>query len=601
MRKTLKKVFALTLALVLAFAMSVPAFAATSGTTYTITIAPGDYTDTTVANRYKAYEIFTGDLTDTPASGDKLTPDEENQLSNIKWGADVDVAKLVDALVTDTDNAFNDAFKDIKSITDADLQAATVAKILDNNKAVEGFAKAFAIVAQKNLKPACTLDDAATDATKSHPVSSSYNGTSKNFEIGLGKSGYYLVVDEYSGSKKGDIISEHILQVVRSREIDVKSDTPTVEKDILTRGGKGEYEIGETIKFQLVGTLAENFNNFVNAYQYKFVDTMSKGLTFAGEGTVTVEVWSVDDGELDAKVDSITLRKGTDYTVNVTNDTDETVLTVAFSNLKNITGLKAEYVIVVTYDAYINGDAVIGTPEINTVHVEFSNDPYKEESTTKTPDDEVEVQTFELDIVKKDAVSSNALAGVKFNLYKEVQAGAPDTTTQKLYGKFTGGTDGKYTLNTENAWTATKTDDTTLTTATGGILNIKGLAPGTYYLEEVETPAGYNALPGAIKIEITATYYAATDKEVTEKTKAEGELKSVTATYTIDGKTSALAKAGTANGTLGLLSLEILNIPISTLPGTGGIGNYIFYIGGGLLIAAAIVILIASKKRTAKN
>lgn len=605
MRKsTLKKAFAFMLAFVLVFAMSVPAFAATKGdgnNDYTITITPGDYTDVSKTDRYKAYEVFTGDLTADPQEG-TLTEDEKNQLSNIKWGADVNVTTLVTAL-TKEGNAFSNKFAAITTISDKDLQAATVAKILDDNKNTEGFAKAFAIAVKASLKTVCTEDDAATDTTKSHPVSSTYDG--EKFSISLDKSGYYLVVDEPSNTPavgKGDIISEHILQVVRDRELKVKSATPTVDKDIVT--GNGGYEIGQTIKFQLVGTLAENYKNFTGDYQYKFIDTMSKGLTLK-QDSITVEVWSVkeEDSKLDKKVESITLTKGTtaengNYTVNTTEN-NGTTITIAFDNLKEITDLLASYVIVVTYEAYIDSDTVIGTPETNAVKLEFSNDPYTNSSTTETPEYKVAVETLELDVVKKDAVSKNPLTGVKFKLYKEVKVEGQGTgTTKKQYGVFDNNA-GTYTLKETANWNDSGTE---LVTVDGGVLKIKGLGEGTYYLEEVETPSGYNALPGAIEIKIECTYYTATDTEVTGNNKIEGELKTVNATFKINGETSTLVYQGTdASNTLGIIPIEILNVPISSLPGTGGIGNYIFYIGGGLLIVAAVAILLVSKKKASKE
>ncbi|MCH5317780.1 MAG: isopeptide-forming domain-containing fimbrial protein [Eubacterium sp.] len=618
MKKTaLKKVFALLLVLVLAFAMSVPAFAATGGNKYTITIVPGTYTDTSdaAADRYKAYEIFTGNLTPDPAEGE-LTEAQKNQLSNIAWGADVDVDAFVAALAADEDGAFKGKFDGVDEIADAALQAAAVAKILDENGDDKDFVKAFAILAQDNIK-----------ATGAVPVSSTYDKDEKSptygrFKIGLDKSGYYLIADEYNGTKTGDIVSEHILEIIRSKEdIVLKSDVPIVNKTNAT--GNGGYEIGETITFQLVGTLAENFRNFTHAYQYKFVDTMSDGLTYAGG--LTAEVWSVNaDGSLEAKVDTVTLTKDEtpdddsddgNYTVAVENsdyDNDETTtetrITIAFDDLKEITNLDPAHVIVIKYNAYINSDAVIGEPEINSVKLVFSNNPYIENKTTETPEKKVAVEAFEFDILKKDSVSNTALAGVQFKLYKEVMVAeeGQEPAPQKLYGVFTDNGDGSYTLNTENNWTVTKADGTELVTyddaedLLDGILHIKGLGKGTYYLEEVEAPLGYNELPGAIEIEISATYYTANDPEVLAGTKVEGELKTADATFSIDGEETALVVKN-AITKVGIIPIDVLNVPTSALPRTGGIGNYIFYIGGVLLIAAAVTIFLVSKKKASKK
>ena len=614
-KSTFKKVFAIILALVLTFAMSVPAFASTAGDgedDYTITITPGAYTDVKKTDRYKAYEVFTGDLTPDPEEG-TLTEEEMNQLRNIKWGDDVDVDKLVEALTADG-NPFGDAFDGVDDIEDADLQASTVARLLDTNSATEGFAKAFAIAVQKSLK----LATAEAEENKAHPVSSTYDSDEESptygkFNISLDKSGYYLIVDNPNNDPavaKGDIISEHLLQVVRDRQLNVKSSTPTSKKEIAS--GYGGYEIGKLITFRLTGTLAENFNNYTNAYQYKFVDTMSKGLTYVGDDKVTVEVWSVKKGtgELDKKVENITLTKsktGTEGNYTIATQTltepDRTKLTIAFDNLKEIENLKAEYVIVVTYKAYINYDAVIGTAKINEAHLEFSNDPYNGGSTTEAPDNRVAVETLELDLIKKDAVTGDALAGVKFNLYY-VDPGEDATETDDdtiYYGNFTSNNAGTYTLLKENGWTTTKGDAAELVTVEDGILNIKGLGTGTYYLVEAETPSGYNALPGPIEINISATYYVATDDKVIAGTKVEGEIKTVSATFKIDGETSALvfeAEDRETEPTLGVIPIDILNVPISSLPRTGGIGNYIFYIGGGLLVAAAVVFFIVSKKKS---
>lgn len=638
-KSTFKKVFALMLALVLTFAMSVPAFAATEGDgddDFTITITPNDYTDTNIKNRYKAYEIFTGRLTE-PDEGDEeddLTDYEKNQLADIQWGEDIDVDAFVQALIDDEDGYFNDAFADLATDFaenfDSAECAAKVAEILANvykddarteedDLDPDDFAKKFAVVAQKNLK-----DPGAK------PVESDFE--SDEFTITVDKPGYYLIVDDPDSTpKKGDIISEHLLQVVRDRTLKLKSDTPTVEKEIAS--GNGGYEIGEPITFQLTGTLAKNFKNFLDAYYYAFIDTMSDGLTL-DKDSIEVNVYSVkEDGTLDqVKITDENLQQ---YYEILPDDEEETeadyTFAVVFEDLKEIEELEASYVIVVTYDAFINDETVIGTYETNEVYVKFSNNPNYESSgepgepedppTTETPKDEVAVQTFELDIIKKDSVNNEKLLeGVKFHLYKveTVAAEGPapaEPTTKTLYGVFDDGGDGTYTLKTEGGWTEYEDEDadgwtdeataTDLITIEGGILNLKGLGEGVYYLEEVEGLNGYNTLPGPIKITITADYYEAEDDEVKGEEAKVGEVKNIYVTVTINDEDSDLVSVDEdrdgVEDTSGLIPLDVLNVPASSLPSTGGIGNYIFYIGGGLLIAAAVAFFFISRRKSSKE
>ena len=46
---------------------------------------------------------------------------------------------------------------------------------------------------------------------------------------------------------------------------------------------------------------------------------------------------------------------------------------------------------------------------------------------------------------------------------------------------------------------------------------------------------------------------------------------------------------------------EIVNMPGSTLPETGGIGTTIFYIGGAVLVVAALVLLLLKRRTGAKD
>ena len=102
--------------------------------------------------------------------------------------------------------------------------------------------------------------------------------------------------------------------------------------------------------------------------------------------------------------------------------------------------------------------------------------------------------------------------------------------------------------------------NTVLTTDANGKIEIDGLDADTYYLREIEAPAGYNML--------------GEDKEV----------KVVGATVVEEklSYTTVVAKINNQSGT--------------ELPSTGGIGTTIFYILGGVLVVGAIILLVTRKR-----
>ena len=104
-----------------------------------------------------------------------------------------------------------------------------------------------------------------------------------------------------------------------------------------------------------------------------------------------------------------------------------------------------------------------------------------------------------------------------------------------------------------------------------GTAVIKGLAAGTYYLEETEAPAGYNKLTEMVKLEL-------------KPGAADGEVDVMVAGP--DGQPVAAEND----------TVEVLNKTGSLLPSTGGMGTTLFYVLGAVLVLGAAIALVAKRR-----
>ena len=355
--------------------------------------------------------------------------------------------------------------------------------------------------------------------------------------------GYYLVQSDLGALCSLDT-------TMPSVTIKEKNSEPTVEKKVKedSTGAFGETndaDIGQTVEFKTTITVVDG-----QPKGYVLHDTMSAGLTF---NKTTVEV------EIGERI----LTAGTDYTLVTEGLNDGCTFEVRFIDDKdgegNATGshaLKPNDVVTVTYSATVNANAVVGDKgNPNTTKLS-----YTEGSTTtnETKDSQTRTYVWEFDVLKY-TMKDNAetpLAGAKFVLYKTVDG-------KNYYVKVT---DGKVT-----GWTETKAEGTVFETPDDGSFIISGLDADTYYLEEVEAPAGYNKLAAPVKVTITATIDATTNVGTATVTYGENS----TGTVKIENKTGV------------------------ELPSTGGVGTTIFYVIGGLLMAVAVVLLVTKKKMSA--
>ena len=494
--KKAKKILGLLLAMVMMMSVAITAMA--KGETYSITI-----NNSAEGHTYEAYQIFTGDLS-TKEDGDKV-------LSNIVWCSGVSEAGQT-------------------ALGDAAAKAETLK--------TEADAKAFA----KEVAPYLT-----TAAGSASTV------TDGKYVISGLTPGYYLVKDQ-EGSLTGDndAYTEYIVRVVGNVEANPKSDIPEVEKkvkdindstddDMTDWQDSADYDIGDSVPFQLKATLADNVSSYTT-YKVVFHDTLSKGLTYNNDAKVYI------DGE-----------ETNGFTITPTsNDDGTTTLTVSCDDVKAL-GAGNSSVITVEYTATLNNSAVLGSAgNPNEVYLEYSNNPNKSEAgnneTGNTPADKVIVFTYKTIINKVDG-EDNPLTGAEFTLEK--------------YNKET------------DEWEAiavVKNDE-------GTTFTFSGLDDGDYRLTETKTPAGYNTIE-PIEFTITAEHDVLSDNP---------------ALTSLSGDATPGEITFTSSTTEGSLSADVVNKAGSTLPETGGMGTTIFYILGGLLVLFAVVLLVSKKRMSSEK
>lgn len=400
------------------------------------------------------------------------------------------------------------------------------------------------------------------------------------------EAGYYLVFPAGASVLNGAAKSPAMLLDVDGTSdvnADLKSEYPTVKKTVKTTadgtdGAAGTVKPGDTITYTITSKVPD-VSGYNKGYVFKINDTLSAGLTF--EKLTSVKI---GDNDLDAA----------NYKLTNPVEEDAQKLTLELKNMAtgtdgsmtpNIEVYPVGETITVTYTATVNEKAVTGiNPNTNKASVTYSNDP-STNGTGTSEEVHADVYTFAFDIYKytltndqqADAEGNRtALAGAQFKLY----AANGDAKGDEI--SLVDETKGVYRQAKDD-----KEDKVEyITTGDTGIVTIKGLKDGTYYLTETKAPDGFNKLVGDIKVEINHLTYAADDTT---------KLESFDVTYTIPGADHSTTV--TVNAIDGKAQIPVRNNAGTVLPSTGGNGGIVFTIVGVAIIGVMMVSSLVSKKR----
>lgn len=471
-----------------------------------------------------------------------------------------------------------------EAIKDVDSSATLTAdsKVDDFVAAIGNFDSTKTKRFAENLYKSLKKDGVAADANSAAVAAGAFSTTLS------GPQGYYLIVQTTAANDAGKTMSAVIVNTAGQAGVTVspKKDTVTVSKKVQENmdgvnnpasednwGTAADYNIDDYVKFQLTGSLPTDYADYTS-YEYTFHDTADQGLTFVNDTTHPVKVYAVNDNnKVELKQDTLT-----GYQV-LTSDINGETFNVKFADLKkaqaektgDTVNITSSTQIVVEYYAQLNENAVLGSNgNQNKVYLQFSNNKYGE-GTGKTEEHKVTVFTFKLEVTKYGKTDSDkeALNGAGFTLYKATKVNPADSDYAKV------GDEVQHT--------------------NGNVFDFTGLDSGYYKIVETTTPKGYNTID-PITFTVTATYNSAdepgtlTDLTVTDV--KVGGVASAEQTFTVNRGTG---EAGTAQ-----IKTDVVDIPGSKLPSTGGMGTVLLYVAGiAVFVLAGATLVMALRRRNA--
>lgn len=521
-------------------------------------------TDATNPNRktqFVAYQIFNAKVVDGTSASDKV-------VSDVAWAENVTEPTQASIINAIKQSAGYDSSKS-KLPEDKTPTAQDVADWMADN-----LQDASWVVNNGDLLD--TIADLVKGTTPAMPRgASSAAFAADDTSISFKNSGYYLFLTDDSSIGTKDSYSElrqtgtsPIFAVVGGSAVEVteKTGIPTVTKKIKDdKSGAGwadkaDSQVGQDVKYQLTGTVAENVASF-DSYYYEFRDELSAGLTVTD---ASIKVFAGSD-----RASAVEITSGfTPEVKNAENGAGQT-LTVKFDNLKlAVANLSSSTKIFVEYTAQLDPNKAVvgGEGNENTVKLIYSNNPMSDGKGESVPDT-VRDYTYALKLVKGDSADETAkLSGVKFT----IQATGADEG------------DGTKFVQEDGSLGA---DSYEFTTDRNGEINIKGLDAGTYTVEETHTLDGYNTLP---KFTFTITADGLGNDEGNNNL-------SVSATK---NGSDLVMKPSVDNGTV---TLTVKNKKGSGLPLTGLNGVTFTWIAGGAVLCIGVAHLIRSRKQAEES
>ena len=228
--------------------------------------------------------------------------------------------------------------------------------------------------------------------------------------------------------------------------------------------------------------------------------------------------------------------------------------------------------IIITYTAVVTEKAAIdGAGNTNNVTVTWTTEGNKPGSGKLENEETIFTYAIALKKVNDKGV---ALPGAVFQFPFYVKS-TPDTT------------DGAYIY----AGTAPGEGLTNrIRTPENGVIVVKGVKAGSYVIEEVTAPDGYNKLTAPVTV--TAVKTGKTTTNTTVYLYKDGK---------VVGKDAKVNEVVVDIKTIAATVLVVVNKAGTELPSTGGMGTTVFYVLGSALVLGAVVLLVTKKRMSDAN
>lgn len=357
--------------------------------------------------------------------------------------------------------------------------------------------------------------------------------------------------------------------------INEKNGTPIIEKYV-KEDSTGDWEhtnddhLGATVEFQVEVT------KVAGAINYVVGDNLSAGLTLDPDLASNIQVFFsttpgvagtdytlyINPGDADAWKATLEGLVGADHAEALAEydfvvDLDDATVTSMVDGAE----------IIIRYSATLNADAIIGTTgNKNEATLIYGNDPMSILEPVQTITYVWDFQVFKY--TNASDSTKQPLAGAKFSIYETNPE--TDSAASAMWLRFVE-TNAAGEDVYEHVHDPADTTDLTqviTTNGTSGKFVIQGMDSGTYYMKEIEAPAGYHMLRSMVVIQIGTI----------------GSYSDYALDYTV---------ANTVDG-----YIEVLNSTGVVLPETGALGTILFVSTGAILAMVMGVLMVVRKRMT---